>query len=66
MSTVLSVLAPDCDPTMELACNSNEGNVPTSALTVTLESGQAIVIVINAFNRAQTEGVAQLHIWRAP
>ena len=65
IDTVLSVLEASCDPVAELACDDNEGPVPTSALTVTLEAGQTIVIVVGASDAEEDVGAFLLHVLAA-
>jgi len=66
--TILTVLGDDCDPLNELACDDDGPGVATSELELTVEAGQSVVIVLNAYRDFDEEdtGDAQLHIWRAP
>jgi len=65
--TILTVLGADCDPVDELACDDDGPGVATSELTVALEAGQSVVIVINAYEPFEPDapGDAQLHLWRS-
>lgn len=66
VDTILSVLAPDCDAAMELACDDDESPLPSSALELELTAGQSVVIVIGAYEREADAGEIVLHIVEAP
>ncbi len=59
--TVLTAFPPDCDRALELACNDDQRGVDTSALSLELEEGASVVLVISAFN-AEEAGPVVLHI----
>ncbi len=65
VDTVLSVIAPDCDATLELACDDDDGASPTSRLSLALEAGREIVVVIGAYG-PDDAGAVTLHIYAAP
>lgn len=66
VDTVLSVLAPDCDPTAELACDDDDAPAATSALVVELAAGQSVVLVVGAYDGEDDAGDIVLHIVPAP
>ncbi len=62
--TTLTVLPPDCDPLVELACNDDAGS-PAAALELEMEAEQAVVIVLSAYDDEEV-GRAVLHIYPRP
>jgi hypothetical protein len=61
--TILSVLAPTCDPVAELACNDDEGGgLVSSAVTLTLTAGEPIVIVVGAYDAEADAAPVTVHV----
>jgi hypothetical protein len=66
IDTVLHVLAAGCEPASELACDDDDSPLTTSELTITLEAGQTVVIVVSAYDAADDAGPFTLHIHPRP
>lgn len=66
IDTALSVIAPDCDPVRELACNDDQSPLRTSEVRITLEEGESVVIVLGAFDPTRAAGRVVLHVYPVP
>ena len=60
--TVLTAWPADCDRARELACNDDQPGVETSALTLDLEEGASVVLVVSGLE-ADDAGPVVLHIY---
>jgi hypothetical protein len=59
--TVLMLFADACDPERALACHDDQRGVSSSAITLQIEAGQSVVLVISGYGAADTLPV-RLHV----